>query len=148
MAQYLEIFHPFPEISEIILPLISLWNYPAHKNYPPHISGSLSPSEMDHTLSVQCVSLWINLLLTYHFVSHWILSAKQDVKNLKFTGNTKAPPVQDKDLPGLRTEEGAGTRGLGPAPHRAGPRVPEPAAVLQGTLPEPELSDTPGEPDR
>ena len=31
---------------------------------------------MAHTLPVECVSLWINLLLTYHFVSHWILSVE------------------------------------------------------------------------
>ena len=30
---------------------------------------------MAHTLSVNCVSLWINILLTYQLVSHWILSA-------------------------------------------------------------------------
>ena len=27
-----DIFHPFPKIVGIILPLISLWNYPTHKN--------------------------------------------------------------------------------------------------------------------
>ena len=33
---------------------------------------------MVHTLSMECASLriWINLLLTYHFVSHWILSVE------------------------------------------------------------------------
>ena len=25
-------FHSFPKIAGVILPLISLWNYPAHKN--------------------------------------------------------------------------------------------------------------------
>ena len=34
--------HPFPEIVGIILPLISLWNYPAHTNSLPHISGICS----------------------------------------------------------------------------------------------------------
>ena len=34
---------------------------------------------MAHTLSVECACfscVWINLLLTYHFVSHWILSVE------------------------------------------------------------------------
>ena len=31
-------------------------------------------SVVNHSLSVECVSLWINPLFTYHFVSHWILS--------------------------------------------------------------------------
>ena len=30
--------HPFSKIARIILPLISLWNYPTPKNQPPHIS--------------------------------------------------------------------------------------------------------------
>ena len=61
--------HPFPEIVGIIFPFISLWNCPAHKNSPPHISKPfhLSPFETVHTLS-------INLLLTYHFASYWIPS--------------------------------------------------------------------------
>ena len=32
------------------------------------------PFGMACTLSVKCVSLWINPLLTYQFVSHWIVS--------------------------------------------------------------------------
>ena len=45
--------HPFPEIVGIILPLISLWNYPAPKNQPPHISGSLA--FWGGPYSVECV---------------------------------------------------------------------------------------------
>ena len=45
----------FSEIVEIILPLISLWNYPVHKKQPPIFAG-LSLSEMAHTLSMECVS--------------------------------------------------------------------------------------------
>ena len=76
--------HPSPEIVRIILPLISLWNYPAHKNSPPHISGpltfwdgphsfcgvclsqgcSLLPFEIDHTLSISQKNP-----LIYHFAS-------------------------------------------------------------------------------
>ena len=56
VAQFLEIPAPFPEIVGIILLLISLWNYPAHKNWSPHILGLLSSSKMAHTLSVECVS--------------------------------------------------------------------------------------------
>ena len=70
--------HPFPKIVGIILPLISIWNYPAYKNHPRQISGLCSPSATAHILSVsaECASLriWINPLLTDHFVSHWILS--------------------------------------------------------------------------
>ena len=46
--------HPFPKIVGIILPLISLWNYPAHKNC--HTSGP-SPPETDRILPMECVSL-------------------------------------------------------------------------------------------
>ena len=63
---------PFPKIVGITLPLISLWNYPAHKNYPPPQTEA-SPSEMAHTLSMECVLCSVNLL---HFtMAHsWILS--------------------------------------------------------------------------
>ena len=49
--------HPFPNIIGIILPLISLWNYPGHKSEPRHISRQQSPSAMAHILSVKCFSL-------------------------------------------------------------------------------------------
>ena len=67
---------PLPQIAGLVLPLISTWNYPACKNQPCHISQPHTPSAMAHTLSVESASLWtwINPLLTYHFVSHWILS--------------------------------------------------------------------------
>ena len=41
---------PFPKIVGIILPLISIWNYPAYKNYPCYISSRYSPTAMAHTL--------------------------------------------------------------------------------------------------
>ena len=62
---------PFPKIAGIIIPLISIRNYPAYKNQACQISGPYLPSSMAHTLSLW---IWINLFLTYHFVSHWILS--------------------------------------------------------------------------
>ena len=42
-------------------------SHPIKINYP--IFWILSPSEMAHTLSMTCLSLSINLLLTYQFVS-------------------------------------------------------------------------------
>ena len=45
--------HPFP--------LISIWNYPAYKNEPQHISQPHSPSVMDHILSVCGVCFSPNL---------------------------------------------------------------------------------------
>ena len=36
--------------------IVSLWNYSTHKNEYPHTSGSLSLSEMDPILSIECVS--------------------------------------------------------------------------------------------
>ena len=55
-------------------PLINIWDYPVYKK---HFAWLQSPSAVAHTLSVECAPLWIwiNPLLTYHFVSHWILSA-------------------------------------------------------------------------
>ena len=53
-----------PQIVGIILLLISLLNYPAHKNYHV-IFQELSPSEMPHTLFVEGVSLLMNPLLFY-----------------------------------------------------------------------------------
>ena len=51
--------HPFPKRIGIIL-LISMWNYPAYKNKPCHISQQpYTPSLMAYTLSVECASLWI-----------------------------------------------------------------------------------------
>lgn len=58
---------PLPKLVGRILPLISLWNYPSHKT---HFGTTDSPSAMAQTLSMECVSLWINPLLSYHFVSH------------------------------------------------------------------------------
>ena len=66
--------HPFPKIARILLPLISLWNYPlqtvelqavghscatkhAHKIWQPHTTVLRLPSEMAHALSVEYVSL-------------------------------------------------------------------------------------------
>ena len=42
VIQSLEILSPFSKTAGIILPLISLWNYPDHKNQTPHISESLA----------------------------------------------------------------------------------------------------------
>ena len=43
---------PLPQITQILLPLISLWNYLLYKNWQPHTLGPLSLSKMTHTLSV------------------------------------------------------------------------------------------------
>ena len=43
---------PFPQIVEIILPLISLWSYQAHKSWPHHNLRLCSPFEMTHALPV------------------------------------------------------------------------------------------------
>ena len=48
---------PFPEIVGIILPLISLWNYPAHKNYPLHILGPLAFWDGPHSVCGMCIFL-------------------------------------------------------------------------------------------
>ena len=37
--------YPFPEIVKIIVPLTSLWNYPAYKNEPPLVLGPLAFSD-------------------------------------------------------------------------------------------------------
>ena len=69
--------HPFPKIVGIIFPFISLWiTQPVKANHVTFSRSLNSQSVMAHTLSMECVSLrvWIHLLLTYHFVSHWILS--------------------------------------------------------------------------
>ena len=53
--------HPaFHKIVGLILLLVTLWNYWAHKNYPV-ISGPLSSSETAYILSMQCISLQTNL---------------------------------------------------------------------------------------
>ena len=62
--------HSFPQTAGIILPLISLWNYPPHKSWPHHISRLHSPSGMAYTLVCEVCFSQINPLLTYHFVSH------------------------------------------------------------------------------
>ena len=57
VSQSLEIPSPFPKIAGIILPLISLWNYPAHKNKTPHISESLAFWDSPHSVFGVCTSL-------------------------------------------------------------------------------------------
>lgn len=59
---------------------------------------------MAHTLSVGSVSLRINLLLTYHFVSHWIHSVTRHQepesgrgKKQKRTLNTPVSPWEISD---------------------------------------------------
>ena len=56
---------PSPPVVGIILPLISLWNYLPIKTNCPTFWGLL-PSGMAHTLSVECVAPWINLLSLYY----------------------------------------------------------------------------------
>ena len=66
-----------PNVVGIILPLISIWNYQLVKTNHATYCRLHLPSAMAHTLSMECASLWIWIkpLFTYHFVSHWILSA-------------------------------------------------------------------------
>ena len=74
VAQFLEIPSPSYNSSSHSLAYEITHHY---KNWQPHTLVPFSPSEMAHTLSVECISLYINPLLTYHFVSHWILSASR-----------------------------------------------------------------------
>ena len=60
----------FPKIAKIFLPLVSIWNYSAHKNQQPHALGPLSLSEKVHILPMESASLWINSLSLFS----WILS--------------------------------------------------------------------------
>ena len=48
--------HPFPKVVGIILPLINLWNYPAHKNYPPCILRTLTFWDSPHSVCGVCSS--------------------------------------------------------------------------------------------
>ena len=75
---------PFSKMVGIILPLVSLWNYPDYKNYHIFVGHSITfwdrphsvhgmciiqaafPSEMAHTLSSS-----INVFLTYHCRALW-----------------------------------------------------------------------------
>jgi len=81
---------PFPQTVGIILPLISLGNYPAHVNYPPHILGTLTWEDL-HSICGVCFSqdcshllrwtafcLW-NVYLCFHFIMarSWILSCME-----------------------------------------------------------------------
>ena len=94
---------PFPQIVGIILPLISLGNYPAHINKPPQILGTLtwedlhyfcgvffpglfSPSEMNCILSMKCLSL---LSLYYGLLLNSFLHGAKD---LHWTANPRASP--------------------------------------------------------
>ena len=49
--------HHFPKIVGIISPLISLWNYSAHKSQPHHISGQLTFWDGLHSVYGICISL-------------------------------------------------------------------------------------------
>ena len=65
--------HPFAKIAVILLPLISLWNYPAYQNKPHHIWRSF----FSHLLIWPTFWLWsvsLKINQTHHFVSHWFLS--------------------------------------------------------------------------
>ena len=94
---------PVPKIIGITFPLISRWNYPAHKNYA-LFQGSLSLIVWDGPPSMECVSpkascllRWSTLCKVCFFLSKsssylslclWNLSRWS--KNLKFIGNTEA----------------------------------------------------------
>ena len=60
---------PFPQIIEILLPSLTCEISQPIKTSHAVFWGSLSPSEMAYTLPGECVSLWINPVLTYHFIS-------------------------------------------------------------------------------
>ena len=49
--------HPFPKTVGIILSLISLWNYPVHKNKQPHSLGPLAFWDGPHSVYGVCISL-------------------------------------------------------------------------------------------
>lgn len=81
--------------------------------------GPLSPFEMAHTacgvcfpqashllrwpILSGCVSLWINPFLTYHFVSHWILSAMrhQDLSFISPEAKTWSQLKSGVEVPNL-----------------------------------------------
>ena len=71
--QFLEISTPFPQIVQIILLFISLWNSPSPQKLTTS-SHRTHPLRWPILLSAECASLWINTVLTQHFVPHWILS--------------------------------------------------------------------------
>ena len=75
VIQSLEIPFPFSKTDGIILPLISLWNYPAHKNQTPHISESLVFWDSLHSVYGVCTSLNKSVLtllqLTLEFLPVW-----------------------------------------------------------------------------
>ena len=48
--------HSFPITAGIFLPLVSLWDYPAHKNWQTYTLGPLLPSQMGHTPCRECVT--------------------------------------------------------------------------------------------
>jgi len=85
---------PFPQTVGIILPLISLGNYPADSNlrrptlylWSVFFPGLLSPSEMNCILSMKCLSL---LSLYYGSLLNSFLHGAKD---LHWTANPRASP--------------------------------------------------------
>ena len=74
----------FPKIVGKILPLVSMWNYPAYKNYPGQISGLYSPSAMACTVCVVCFSLYLNKSTSYLSLCLSEFFLRWDIKNLSF----------------------------------------------------------------
>ena len=71
---------PLPKIIEITAPFISYEiTQPIKSNQATFHSHCTCPM-WQPILYVWNVFLWINQLLTYHFVTHWILFAKRDHK--------------------------------------------------------------------
>ena len=81
--------HPFPKIVEITLPLIVIWNYPAHKKLTTsHFVATRALCDGPHFVECASLWIWINPFLTYHFW-WYLLSLTEfflwwDVKNEGF----------------------------------------------------------------
>ena len=68
LAQFLDIPYYSPQKVGIILPLISLWNYPAHKNSPPHpILGPFTFWNGLHSISLN-KSFFFNLFIFIFYI--------------------------------------------------------------------------------
>ena len=70
---------PFPKIVGIIFPLISLWNYTAHKNWPRHISGPLAFLDGPHSVCGVCISL--DKSDSYHFISEFFCDKERTLNS-------------------------------------------------------------------
>ena len=95
MSQIIGDPYSFPQISGILLPLITYKIIHPFKTWQPHTLGLLLPSGMAHPLW-SVFSLYINPLHSYQFVSTEFLSAMrlQNLSFIKFWDQVKRLWVQ------------------------------------------------------